>query len=578
MKNRKFLGVFSFLLSVCLLFATLPFVSANAEEGTGSATETVVKVYEAESYKISVFGFNGDITVEDTEKDDKNLVNAANFSVKKNGETVNVYTDGTILKDSTLRCWVKVPDNPDKKITEIKFDTLTDAEKERGYAEYIVTATVAVKKDGGQTEKSEKVVKVQVYAENPYGDEILKENVAPEVTVETVTETKKAIFKKEEIWKIINGTDKIIGDVDHLSAKIYLRTPGGTWPSSATTTISGSETKKEHTVSARGDYHFYVLFTDHKGNTTEKDSELVEKSDGFYKVNDETNEETKVIPIFSFGYKPDETVKVTCSNNKKTYKGFVNQIQNSITYTLENATDKDVEFVLMFKAEGATKYEVAKNGVDAKFDESKFTKSSLEFTPLKRGDYSFQVNATEGVEQKIAIDAGVADNIVVHVDDNVTIIKRENTAFTDFVKNNWKALIFLGIAVLCLIAIIVIACWKPKDKTAVKRQIEDAADKDDKKSAKVSETKNAEDEATEAADLTEETVEAKKENAEDTTEVAPETEVTDETNVEGESETPVENAEEVASENPAENAETPAESSEAPVKAPAENESGDKAE
>lgn len=568
MKNRKFLGVFSFLLSVCLLFATLPFVSANAEEGTGSATETVVKVYEAESYKISVFGFDGDITGE-------NLVDAANFSVTKNGETVNVYTDGTILKDSTLRCWVKVSDK--KKITEIKFDTLTDAEKGengKGCAEYIVKATVAVKKEGDQTEKSEKVVKVvQVYAKNPYGDEILKENTAPKVTVETDTETKKAIFKKEEIWKIINGTDKIIGDVDHLSAKIYLRTPGGTWPSSATTTISGSDTKKEYTVSARGDYHFYVLFTDHKGNTTEKDSELVEKSDGFYKVNGETNKETKVIPIFSFSYKPDEKVKVTCSNNKKTYKGFVNQIQNSITYTLENATDKDVEFVLMFKAEGATEYEVAKNGVDAKFDESKFTKSSLEFTPLKRGDYSFQVNATEGVEQKIAIDAGVADNIVVHVDDNVTIIKRENTAFTDFVKNNWKALIFLGIAVLCLVAIIVIACWKPKDKTAVKRQIEDAADKDDKKSAKVSETRDAEDETTDAADLAEN---AKEENAEDTTEVAPETEVTDETNVEGE--TPVENAEEVASETPAENAETPAESSEAPVEAPAENESGDKAE
>ena len=189
-----------------------------------------------------------------------------------------------------------------------------------------------------------------------------------------------------------------------------------------------------------------------------------------------------------------------------------------------------------------------------------------------------------------ALKEGADGNVVIRVTDSVTIVKRENTALIDFAKSNWKSLIFLGIAVLCLIAIIVIACWKPKDKTAVRRQIEDSVEKDGKKNDKVSETKNAEDEATETTDLTEEAVEAKEENAEDTTEVAPETEVTDEAKAEvapetevtdeakAEVETPVENAEEVASENPAENAETPAESSEAPVEAPAENESGDKAE
>ena len=240
----------------------------------------------------------------------------------------------------------------------------------------------------------------------------------------------------------------------------------------------------------------------------------------------------------------------------------------------------------MFKAENSTEWKKAVSGKDAKFDESKFTKSSLEFTPLKKGEYSFRVNA-EGMADP-ALKEGADGNVVIRVTDSVTIVKRENTALIDFAKSNWKSLIFLGIAVLCLIAIIVIACWKPKDKTAVRRQIEDSVEKDGKKNDKVSETKNAEDEATEAADLTEEAVEAKEENAEDTTEVAPEAEVTEEAKVEGEtpvenaeevaSETPAENAEEVASETPAENAETPAESSETPVEAPAENESGDKAE
>lgn len=563
MKNRKFLGVFSFLLSVCLLFATLPFVSANAD-GEGTSEQAKVKVYEAESCKIERLDL-GDVKV----KVGENSLISEGLTVKKGGTEVKVYVDGTINTE-TDKCWVAVSgsdSDTERKVTSIKFDTLKDSEDK---AVYTVSA-------------NDKTAEVTVYdKEQETADKILveKTDVALDASkIKIDAEKKRVTLEKAEIWKILDETS-VIRDADDLSARIYLRTPGGTWPSSATKTLSGSSSDVELTVSSRGDYHFYVLFTDNKGNTTEKDSELVEKVDGFYKVEGEgeAKTETKVIPIFSFTYTPDETVKVKCSNTDKVKKGYEGQIQKSITYTLENATDKDVEFVLMFKAEGAAKYDVAKNGVDADFDASKFTKSSLEFTPLKKGEYSFRVNA-EGMTDA-ALKEGADDNVVIRVTDSVTIVKRENTAFTDFVKNNWKSLIFLGIAVLCLIAIIVIACWKPKDKTAVKRQVEDSADKEDKNAAKASETKNAEDEATETVDTTEETVEAKEENAavEETAEVAPEAEVTEEAKVEEASETPVENAEEVANETPAENAEanagTPAESSETPV----ETDNGDKAE
>ena len=550
MKNRNFLGVFSFLLSVCLLFATLPFVSASADETTAEPTK--VNVYAAESRKIERLNL-GDVKV----KVGENSLISEGLTVKKGGTDVKVYVDGTINTE-TDKCWVAVSgsdSDTERKVTSIKFDTLKDGEDK---AVYTVSA-------------NGKTAEVTVYdEEQKTADKILVEKTDVELDASKIkidAEKKRVTLEKDEIWKILDETS-VIRDVDDLSAKIYLRTPGGSWPSSATKTLSGSSSDVELTVSSRGNYHFYVLFTDNKGNTTEKKDELVEKDDGFYKVEGAT--ETKVIPIFSFAYTPDETVKVKCSNTDKVKKGYEGQIQKSVTYTLENATDKDVEFVLMFKAENSTEWKKAVSGTDAKFDESKFTKSSLEFTPLKKGEYSFRVNA-EGMSGP-ALKEGADDNVVVRVTDSVTIVKRENTAFIDFVKNNWKSLIFLGIAVLCLIAIIVIACWKPKDKTAVRRQIEDLVEKNDK----VSETKNAEDEATEAADLAEEAVEAKEENAEDSTEVAPETEVTEEAKVEGE--TPVENAEEVASETPAENAETPAESSEAPVEASAENESRDKAE
>ena len=86
MKNRKFLGVFSFLLSVCLLFATLPFVSASADETTAEPTK--VNVYEAESCKIGRLDL-GDVKV----KVGENSLISEGLTVKKGGTEVKVYVD-----------------------------------------------------------------------------------------------------------------------------------------------------------------------------------------------------------------------------------------------------------------------------------------------------------------------------------------------------------------------------------------------------------------------------------------------------------------------------------------------------
>ena len=101
MKNRKFLGVFSFLLSVCLLFATLPFVSANAD-GEGTSEQAKVKVYEAESCKIERLDL-GDVKVE---VGDNSLISKG-LTVKKGETEVKVYVDGTINTE-TDKCWVAV--------------------------------------------------------------------------------------------------------------------------------------------------------------------------------------------------------------------------------------------------------------------------------------------------------------------------------------------------------------------------------------------------------------------------------------------------------------------------------------
>ena len=129
MKNRKFLGVFSFLLSVCLLFATLPFVSASADETTVEPTK--VNVYEAESCKIERLNL-GDVKV----KVGENSLISEGLTVKKGGTDVKVYVDGTINTE-TDKCWVAVSgsdSDTERKVTSIKFDTLKDGEDEEDKA------------------------------------------------------------------------------------------------------------------------------------------------------------------------------------------------------------------------------------------------------------------------------------------------------------------------------------------------------------------------------------------------------------------------------------------------------------
>ena len=203
MKNRKFLGVFSFLLSVCLLFATLPFVSASADETTAEPTK--VNVYAAESRKIERLNL-GDVKV----KVGENSLISEGLTVKKGGTDVKVYVDGTINTE-TDKCWVVVSgsdSDTERKVTSIKFDTLKDGEDK---AVYTVSA-------------NGKTAEVTVYdKERKTADKILVEKTDVELDASKIkidAEKKRVTLEKDEIWKILDETS-VIRDVDDLSAKIY---------------------------------------------------------------------------------------------------------------------------------------------------------------------------------------------------------------------------------------------------------------------------------------------------------------------------------------------------------------------
>ncbi len=448
MKNKKFSGIFAFLLCVCLALATLPLGFANAAEGSG--TSPVVSVRAAVDYKVKELGFESD----ELKNED--------LSVKKNGTDVTKLVGDAVDAEAAAKCWVTVTKKDNVEyVTKITFDYTKELfEGDDSYFdEYLLTyggVEITVKVFAKETDVDRLILKTDASVLDA-----VKSGIEKDADGNVKLNSDDKVVLPSEIWNLLD-TDSTIYSVDKLTAKVFVKTPGSSWTSSSSASGKNSADLKL-TPSNGGTYYFYVLFSDPDGNTTEKDSDLVEKFDGFH----DPDTDALVIPVFSFVYRKDGAPTVTLSSSNKTQKGIIGQSNSAVSYTVSGAAANGKEFVLKFRANGSNDWVVAEAGKHADFDADSFTASSLKFTPLQMGSFSFEVKArtADGTEETI-LNAGDSANAVIVVKDKVEAVKLVNTKFTDFLKNNWKSLIFLGIAVLCLIAIVVILLWKPKDKTA----------------------------------------------------------------------------------------------------------------
>lgn len=528
MKNKKFSGLFALILSICLAFTTFSFLGARAEEGSEPETPTTATlktVVAAMKYSVTDFNEYGDTF--DTVKyldGEGNLVDATV------GET----------NDGKADYWL----SSDKKTITFGFD--------KTYLQVVVNN----KENDTETKETFDVTvkdKADVTPSLALDDKTI-EAVKAGLAVVTVNAEKKTFELPSDIWNMLAAGYEV--PTDKITAKIYVKNPSTGWSSSYSTSGKKSSTLKI-TVSDAGKYSFYILFSasayDPADSTTEeliikKDSEWIERDDGFYAEEGEGEEKTEVLklPVFSFEYKPNLEVSITAK--KSGSSATVGSACSYLSFTLENSLT--AKCVLKFSESGKDDWHDVTNGTEADFTESTFENytsgTSLTFTPLKRGDYKIECQARGAKEE--AAKTSVSE--VISVKRETVIRKAENTAVRDFFKNNWKAMIFLGIALVCLIAIIVIALWKPKDEKKV--SVEDA--KLTKKEQKVEksavieaeETKDAE-ETTEATEEPETAQEELTEAAEETTEAG---ETAEETVAEEATEAPAETAAEIAPEAP----------------------------
>lgn len=488
MKNKKFSGIFALLLSVCLALTTFSFIGAKADETTPDAERTVIaalkydltELYEGASAVVSVAKKDGTVAVNgvDPERDTEKVVDYWYGTTAKED-------DKDVLKDGSTIVFNYVGENP----------------------EY----TVKLKVTNKSGEDEEKTVKVSVDSKADGTPAYNLDNnvltaVSEAIASAEVNDDKKLVLPVE-IWDLLSGVKNY--PISQVTAKIYVKNPVSGWSSSYSTSGKKTSSSLKVTLSERGTYAFYIFFSvksyDPLDNKAYKEVNMEKKSEwkefspsgkqaGFYSVEDDAdgNEVLKdlQIPVFTFNYNPDQDVTITEKISVRT--GKVGMAYSSLSFTIENANK--AECVIMYaplnsdnwvvasnsKAEGATSAEIKK--AVAEYDESSLKKyssgSSISFTPLAKGQFkvvckAMGANSTDLVQK---------ESTIINVRSEMIVRPTENTAVRDFFKNNTLSVVFLGIALLCLIAIIVIAFWKPKDGTAAKVE-----DKPAKKAEKVEE-------------------------------------------------------------------------------------------
>ena len=519
MKNKKRLGFLSAILGACItvtsMVGTVAFAEENATNYVAEAVETIA-FYE---HEVNYFK-DGTKTIDLSSKDYSHL----EVQVKKDS---NVLVDGSgyIYDEGSITYGVA--------------GTYEVTLLNEGVAVSDV-ATVTVVSHADLDDPVYNLAKLTNNAEKPEETVYDVFNADLQKKVEDVEkDSAKKIVIPDSFWKLF---DLHIISKDDLVTSLYVANPGQDFSKKATWTKSVSDIA----LSGSGTYAFYLEVKDCFDNKIVVDEETMErKADGWHLKEDDTTtpeDETLavIIPIFTFEYE-----KVELSNakiNAKTKTGIVGVEYNSGKADVENVSRPEVTLYYN-PSTTATATKVsdlteANGWVIATEEHAKFTTlstTSLRFTPLKTGAFVYRITAISTI---IGATESSFDNCssVIVVATEVQEQKLVNVKFRNFVKNNWLSLIFLGIALLCVVGIIILAFYKPKDAEEVKA----------KKVAK----KEAVEDVEEAPEVEEPVEEAEEAPAEDVVEEAP----VEEAPAEDVEEAPVEEtpAEAVVEETPAE--------------------------
>ena len=532
MKSKKHLGFVSAVLGTCLAVTSFTAVVALADDAENSTT-TITYV-------------GNDDTNKNTDKVFYQNPISEHFTVKKN-DTESSF-DYNKIKDDQVTL-TNADGSALAEGVEYKYEKGTLMVNTAGT--YMISAEFTDASVQAPVTSIIEVVDSATLTVDTQGEDFDAFVTALASETQTIASDVEEIKIPSSVWGLVNSNVYSAKDNGQILVKVYLASSGGSF--SAVNSSFKAEMPKL-TLSESGTYEFYFEVQDPDGNKIVKESDYVQKTDGWYKVetddkgtpDDDTDDEeieTLVLPIFKFNYTKVEKLDVTVTGGgDKGVKGIVGQEYTSIKIS-SNGTYNDVKLL----------YSKTKDGTydEATEDEATYgtlSTSSTRFTPLVKGYFKVVVQA-KGGEGGFATESVTSE--IISVQREIQKQKLVNVKFRNFLKNNWLSVVFLGIAFLCIVGIIVLAFYKPKDANEVK---------------KAKKVDNVEDEEV-VEDATEENVEENIEDAseEETVEevVEENAEVVEEATEEVVNEEPVVEATEETVEAPVEEVVAPVETAEA---------------
>lgn len=469
MKSKKFLGLISVLSGVCIATSAYGAVSALADGESAGDTYT----YEAsETFFRELAGLNREFDYVTAKKNGEKV----DFDTKK-VEALTVYaTDNTFSKTEQNKLGsgkaADKSDETDKRFIWKNGDkglvwntkdcsvqyVYNDGLAADGAKDYYVidvqiegvtdVCTVNVEVYGKATEGSLSYID---FTTDEGKQKLEKTRTAVQDAVDG--EGKKSTYSvPTAVFDVVNSE---FYSRSELTSYVYSAAPGSSFNSGSSSNGSYSSIS----TSSAGEYQFYVLYKDpaypaaiNEITTKDLTRKVGELGLGWY-----DDADTLKIPIFVFTYNKNQAIGIETSGGGE---GFVNYRYKDLGITVTNGSASN--FKLEFKPEGSEDFREAVNKKDAEFDIDSFSTSSMNFTPLKKG--AFRVTCE--VFGTLSDTKEIATTNVVTVTREYRQVKLVDERFKTFWQNNWKSMIFLGIAVLSLIGIVVVLCYKPKE-TAV---------------------------------------------------------------------------------------------------------------
>jgi len=256
-----------------------------------------------------------------------------------------------------------------------------------------------------------------------------------------------------------------------LEVAVYYKIPG----SDIFTKLNSSATTKKITLSKLGTYEFYVLATDPIENALVIDEDWTLETNeisgravkGYYDDADKL-----MVPVFSFRLE-NRGPQVTAADEVQT-KGYIGFNYTKVSSFTVKGNDVTTYYTLLWNSSETLEYSeeessswidlseeaaaTAAGWTDEELDNLAWNVSTLNFTPQKAGTYVVHCLASDNTGATVE---AVTDEIRVDADGMRKV--EVNTTYVWFEKN-WKSLLFLGIALVSLIAIIVLLFVKPKEE------------------------------------------------------------------------------------------------------------------